>query len=67
VDPATYVTVRYFFSRPGVGAETHGLGGIAVGYVSREDQAGKDHFLIGDEVADFIFGHRCLREFGKRR
>ena len=33
------------------------------GHGAREDQAGKGYFLIGDGVADFIFGHRWLREF----
>jgi hypothetical protein len=31
-----------------------------VGHGSGEDEAGKGHFLIGDEVIDFIFGHRWL-------
>jgi hypothetical protein len=44
-----------------VGVEARGLGRIAVGHGSREDQAGKGYFLIGDEVADFIFGHWWLR------
>jgi hypothetical protein len=34
-----------------------------VGHGAREDQAGKGYFLIGDGVADFIFGHWWLREF----
>jgi hypothetical protein len=38
----------------GVGVEAHGLGGTTIGHGSKEDQAGKSYFLIGDEVADFI-------------
>ena len=41
----------------GVGGEADGFGGTTVGHGSREDQAGKSYFLIGDEVSDFIFGH----------
>jgi hypothetical protein len=33
---------------------------MTVGHGAREDQAGKGYFLIGDGVADFIFGHRWL-------
>jgi hypothetical protein len=44
----------------GVGVEAHSLGGGMVGHCSGEDEAGKGYFLIGDEVADFIFGHRWL-------
>ncbi|MGB8537080.1 MAG: hypothetical protein WCD57_11740, partial [Acidobacteriaceae bacterium] len=44
----------------GVGVEAHGLGSIPIGHGSREDQAGKGHFLIGDEVAYFVFGHKWL-------
>ena len=47
----------------GVGVEADGFGGMTVGHGAREDQAGKGYFLIGDGVADFIFGHRWLREF----
>jgi hypothetical protein len=46
-----------------VGVEADGFGGMTVGHGAREDQAGKGYFLIGDGVADFIFGHRWLREF----
>ena len=35
----------------GVGGEADGFGGTTVGHGSREDQAGKGYFLIGDEVA----------------
>jgi hypothetical protein len=45
----------------GVGVEAHGLGGTTIGHGSKEDQAGKGYFLIGDEVADLFFGHRWLR------
>src|SRR5271156_6498305 len=45
----------------GVGVEAYGFGSTLVGHGSREDQVGKGYFLIGDEVADFIFGHRWLR------
>jgi hypothetical protein len=31
-----------------------------VGHGSREDQAGKGHFLIADEVTDFVFWDRWL-------
>jgi hypothetical protein len=44
----------------GVGVEADGLGGGMVGHGSREDEASKGHFLIGDEVTGFIFGHRWL-------
>jgi hypothetical protein len=44
----------------GVGVEAHDFGGMTVGHGAREDQAGKGYFLIGDGVADFIFGHRWL-------
>jgi hypothetical protein len=47
----------------GVGVEADGFGGMTVGHGAREDQARKGYFLIGDGVADFIFGHRGLREF----
>ena len=46
----------------GVGVEADGFGGLTVGHGSREDQAGKGYFLIGDGVVHFIFGHRWLRE-----
>ena len=46
-----------------VGVEADGFGGMTVGHGAREDQAGKGYFLIGDGVADFIFGHRWLLEF----
>jgi hypothetical protein len=36
---------------------------MTVGHGAREDQAGKGYFLIGDGVADFIFGHRWLLKF----
>jgi hypothetical protein len=41
---------------------------MTVGHGASEDQAGKGHFLIGDGIADFIFGHRWLRfrEFEKQ-
>ena len=39
----------------GVGVETSGFGGAAVGHGSREDQVGKGHFLISDWVANLIF------------
>jgi hypothetical protein len=51
--------LRFGVSR-GVGVKAHGLGGVPVGHGSREDQAGKGYFLISDEVAYFIFGHRWL-------
>ena len=41
----------------GVGVEAGGFGGLTVGHLAREDQAGESHFLIGDGVADFILGH----------
>jgi hypothetical protein len=47
----------------GVGVEADGFGGMTVGHGSREDQAGKGYFLIGDGVADLIFGHRWLLKF----
>ena len=47
----------------GVGVEADGFSGLTVGHGAREDQAGKGYFLIGDGVADFIFGHRWLLEF----
>jgi hypothetical protein len=47
----------------GVGVETDGFGGTTVGHGAREDQVGKGHFLIGDGVGDFIFGHRWLLKF----
>jgi hypothetical protein len=34
---------------------------------AREDQAGKGYFLIGDGIADFIFGHRWLLECEMRK
>ncbi len=49
----------------GVGVEAYGRGGTLVGHGSREDQVGKGYFLIGDEVAYFIFGHRWLQVVGK--
>ena len=36
--------------------EGDGFGGMTVSHDPREDQAGEGHFLIGDGVADFIFG-----------
>jgi hypothetical protein len=45
----------------GVGVETDGFGGTAVGHGSRENHVGKGYFLIGDEVAHWIFGHKWLR------
>jgi hypothetical protein len=45
----------------GVGVETGGFGGTAVGHGSRENHVGKGYFLIGDEVAHWIFGHKWLR------
>jgi hypothetical protein len=36
---------------------------MKVGHGAREDQAGKGYLLIGDGVADFIFGHRWLLKF----
>jgi hypothetical protein len=44
----------------GVRVETDGFGGTAVGHGSREDQMGKGYFLVGDGIADLIFGHRWL-------
>jgi hypothetical protein len=44
----------------GVGVEADGFGGTTVGHGSREDQVGKGYFLIGDGVADLIFGHSWL-------
>jgi hypothetical protein len=43
------------------------VGGTTVGHGSREDQAGKSYFLIGDEVADLIFGHKWLRGVEKEK
>jgi hypothetical protein len=51
----------------GVGVEAHGLSGIPVGHGSREDQAGKGYFLIGDEVGYVIFWHRWLRGIEKEK
>ena len=51
----------------GIGVKTDGFGGTTVGHGSREDQAGKGYFLIGDEVGDFIFGHRWLRGVEKEK
>ena len=45
----------------GVGVETGGFGGLTVGHSSRENQVGKGYFLVGDEVANLIFGHKWLR------
>jgi hypothetical protein len=45
----------------GAGVETDGFGGTAVGHSSGEDQVGKGYFLIGDWVADLIFGYKWLR------
>jgi hypothetical protein len=42
------------------GAQAGGLRGLAVGHVSGEDQVGKGHFLIGDEVVDFVLRHGGL-------
>ena len=42
----------------GVRVEACGFSGLTVGHGAREDQRGKGHFLIGDGVGDFIFGHR---------
>jgi hypothetical protein len=50
-----------FGVRGGVGVETDGFGGTAVGHGSRENHVGKGYFLIGDEVAHWIFGHKWLR------
>jgi hypothetical protein len=50
-----------FGVRGGVGVETDGFGGPAVGHGSRENHVGKGYFLIGDEVAHWIFGHKWLR------
>src|ERR1700689_747843 len=47
----------------GVGVEADSFGGMTVGHGAREDQAGKGYLLIGDGVADFIFGHRWLLKF----
>jgi hypothetical protein len=48
----------------GVGVETGGFGGLTVGHGSRENQVGKGYFLISNEVADLIFGHKWLRLSG---
>jgi hypothetical protein len=48
----------------GVGVETGGFGSLTVGHSSRENQVGKDYFLISNEVADLIFGHKWLRLLG---
>ena len=42
----------------GVGIETDGFCGAAVIHGSGHDQVSKGHFLIGDGIADSIFGHR---------
>ena len=42
----------------GVGIETDGFCGAAVIHGSRKDQVSKGDFLIGDGIADSIFGHR---------
>jgi hypothetical protein len=47
----------------GVGVEADSFGGTTVRHGARKDQAGKGYFLIGDGVADFIFGHRWLLKF----
>jgi hypothetical protein len=44
--------------------EAHGFGGAAVIHGSREDQVGEGHFLIGDRVGNFIFGHSSPRFAG---
>jgi hypothetical protein len=48
----------------GVGVETGGFGGTAVGHGSRENQVGKGYFLVSDEVADLIFGYKWRRLSG---
>ena len=48
----------------GVGVETGGFGSLVVDHSSRENQVGKDYFLISNEVADLIFGHKWLRLLG---
>ena len=45
----------------GVGIETDGCCGTAVIHGSGKDQVSKGHFLIGDGIADSIFGHRSSR------
>jgi len=45
----------------GVGIETDGFCGAAVIHGSGKDQVSKGHFLIGDGIADSIFGHRSSR------
>lgn len=44
----------------GGGVKAGGLGSVAVGHGSGKDQAGEGYLLIGDGVAGFVFGHRCL-------
>jgi hypothetical protein len=48
----------------GVGVETSGFGGLAVGHSSTENQVGKGYFLVSNEVADLVFGHKWLRLSG---
>jgi hypothetical protein len=45
----------------GVGVETGGFGGLTVGHSSRENQVGKGYFLVSNEIAGLIFGHKWLR------
>jgi hypothetical protein len=42
----------------GFGIETNRFCGAAVIHGSGKDQVSKGHFLIGDGIADSIFGHR---------
>jgi hypothetical protein len=48
----------------GVGVETGGFGSLTVGHSSRENQVGKGYFLVSNEVADLILGHKWLRLSG---
>jgi hypothetical protein len=50
-----------------VGVQADGFSGLTVGHAAREDQAGKGYFLIGDGVADFILGHKWLRNLREVR
>ena len=45
----------------GFGIETDGFCGAAVIHGSGKDQVSKGHFLIGDGIADSIFGYRSSR------
>jgi hypothetical protein len=47
----------------GFGIETNRFCGATVIHGSGHDQESKGHFLIGDGIGDFVFGHRSSRSF----